>query len=183
MGLRDKWIEYAGLTVEWAKRTDLTAAVTPAGLLDVLFLDAVELLAAGLLGAGMTVVDIGSGVGAPALPLALALPGTRWTLIEPRRRRVVFLRMAIGTLGLAPRVEVIEAKVDPEDPQLGPYDCAMSRATFSSAEWLRLGQRIARDVIVFAGPSGLPDEAHGEPRAVRQYRTLERATPRSIALY
>jgi len=182
--LLGQWIRYAGFTAEWSKKTDLTGAVTSKGLLDVLFVDAAEVLAGGMLGADAAVVDVGAGVGAPALPLALALPGTRWTLIEPRRRRVVFLRMAIGTLGLGSRVEVIEGRVDPEAPQPGSFDCAMSRATFPSEEWLRIGRQMAREVMVFAGPSGLPDaDGCGKPRAVREYVTLERATPRSIGLY
>lgn len=178
------WCRYAECTAEWSHKTDLIGAVTPEGLLDVLFVDAVELLCGGFIKADHSLVDVGAGVGAPALPLALALPQTRWTLIEPRRRRVVFLRMAIGILGLGGRAQVVEGRVDPKSPQGGPFDCAVSRATFSGEEWLRIGRQLAPEVVVFAGPSGLPDkDGCGAPRVTRTYATLERATVRTLGLY
>ncbi len=45
-------------------------------------------------------LDIGSGGGSPALPLAVARPGDHWTLLEPNRRRAVFLEEALWGLGL-----------------------------------------------------------------------------------
>ncbi len=45
-------------------------------------------------------LDIGSGGGSPALPLAVARPGDHWTLLEPNRRRAVFLEEALSSLGL-----------------------------------------------------------------------------------
>lgn len=50
-------------------------------------------------------LDIGSGGGTPALPLALA-GDAHWTLLEPRRASGAFLDAAIESLGLAPRVRV-----------------------------------------------------------------------------
>jgi len=53
-----------------------------------------------LLDPGQTVVDVGSGAGLPGLPLAIARGDLRVTLVEPMRRRVEFLEMAIETLGV-----------------------------------------------------------------------------------
>jgi len=47
------------------------------------------------------VLDIGTGGGSPALPLAIVRPGNRWTLLEPNRRRAVFLEEALAGLGLS----------------------------------------------------------------------------------
>lgn len=49
---------------------------------------------------GETLLDIGSGGGFPGVPLAIACPHLRVTLIESRERRAAFLRHAIGELGL-----------------------------------------------------------------------------------
>lgn len=57
-------------------------------------------------------VDLGSGAGVPGLPLALALPGCRWVLIESAARRAAFLRGSIGELGLGGRVEVVEERAE-----------------------------------------------------------------------
>lgn len=50
--------------------------------------------------AGGRAMDIGSGGGSPALPLAIALPGVQWTLIESKERKAFFLEEAIEALAL-----------------------------------------------------------------------------------
>lgn len=47
-----------------------------------------------------TMLDVGSGGGSPALPLALALPGVTLLMVESKTRKSVFLREAIRALGL-----------------------------------------------------------------------------------
>ena len=47
------------------------------------------------------VIDLGSGAGLPGIVLAIAVPGVHLRLIEPRRRRVAFLEMAIEHLALS----------------------------------------------------------------------------------
>ena len=46
-------------------------------------------------------LDIGSGGGFPAIPLGLALPDLRITLVERSQKKAGFLRKAIGSLGMA----------------------------------------------------------------------------------
>ena len=46
------------------------------------------------------IADIGSGAGLPGIPLALARPDLRLTLIEPLLRRSEFLREVVDDLGL-----------------------------------------------------------------------------------
>ncbi len=47
-----------------------------------------------------TVLDIGSGAGLPAIPMAIGRPELEFHLVERRRRRVAFLRLAVAELGL-----------------------------------------------------------------------------------
>lgn len=56
------------------------------------------------------VLDVGSGGGFPALPLALARPGLRFTCCEPRPRKAAFLREAGRVLRLD--LTVWEASVE-----------------------------------------------------------------------
>ncbi len=46
------------------------------------------------------VVDVGSGGGSPALPMAIHHPALKWTLLEPNYKKIVFLQEACTALGL-----------------------------------------------------------------------------------
>lgn len=65
------------------------------------------------------IVDLGSGGGFPAVPLALALPRTRFTLIDSNGRKGAFLRTVARELDLdievlTARVEVLDLSTFPE---------------------------------------------------------------------
>lgn len=52
-----------------------------------------------------SLIDIGSGGGSPAIPLALAIPRLYLRMVESKTRKAVFLREAVRALGLG-RAEV-----------------------------------------------------------------------------
>jgi 16S rRNA (guanine527-N7)-methyltransferase len=56
-------------------------------------------------------VDVGSGGGSPAIPIALAVPRLRPMLVESKTRKSVFLREAVRTLGLN-GAEVVTARFE-----------------------------------------------------------------------
>ena len=80
---------------------------------------------------GERVADIGSGAGLPGIPLALARPDLRVTLIEPLLRRSEFLREVIDELGL--NVAVIRGRAEDRAvrEQAGEMDVVVSRAVAS----------------------------------------------------
>jgi len=51
------------------------------------------------LGCG-SLLDVGSGGGSPAIPLALASPSVRLRMVESKTRKAVFLREAVRAVGL-----------------------------------------------------------------------------------
>lgn len=55
-------------------------------------------------------LDIGSGGGTPALPIAIAGGGT-WILLEPRQSSAAFLELATDKLGLGTRVRVVRQRL------------------------------------------------------------------------
>jgi 16S rRNA (guanine527-N7)-methyltransferase len=81
-----------------------------------------------LLDSGDEIVDIGSGAGLPGIPLALARPDLRVTLIEPLLRRSDFLREVIDDLGLDIAAVRGRAEADGVRQQVGEMDAVVSRA-------------------------------------------------------
>lgn len=59
--------------------------------------------------------DVGSGAGLPGIPLAAALPGGRFTLIERSGRRAGFLRNTLAVLGLS-NTGVTEGEMEKAPP-------------------------------------------------------------------
>ncbi|WP_239307959.1 MULTISPECIES: 16S rRNA (guanine(527)-N(7))-methyltransferase RsmG [unclassified Frankia] len=101
-------------------------------------------------GPASTVVDVGSGAGLPGIPLALARPDIRVTLLEPMQRRCVFLHEAVARLGLEGRVTVVRGRA----PNIGTtvegheFDVAVARAL---APLGRLGAML----VPILGPGGV----------------------------
>ena len=61
---------------------------------------------------GGVCVDLGSGWGLPALPLALAHPTTSWTLVEAWERRAALLRRFVRLLELTGRVSIVHDRAE-----------------------------------------------------------------------
>jgi 16S rRNA (guanine527-N7)-methyltransferase len=133
------------LLLKWNARINLTGARTREDLVGEHLPDALAM--ARLIPLGVRVVDIGAGGGLPGIPFALLRPDVSLTLVEPRAKRVAFLRTAVRESGLA-RAEVIADRVEALSARA--WDVATSRATFAPEEWLEKGQRFAPAVLAFA---------------------------------
>jgi len=93
---------YFRLLETWNRKINLTglnlAEATPETL-DRLLIE--PLVAARHIPTGVTrMLDVGSGGGSPALPIALALPSVRLLMVESKTRKSVFLREAIRAVEL-----------------------------------------------------------------------------------
>jgi 16S rRNA (guanine527-N7)-methyltransferase len=134
---------YLDELVLWNRRTDLTAARSAEELVDLSVADA-QIIAAATVDDRGAWIDVGSGAGAPGLVLALLLPNIRVTLVEPKDRRVAFLRNVLGKLDLR-RAVVERGRSDKVAPR--SCDTATSRATLPPPEWLAEGARLARAAV------------------------------------
>jgi 16S rRNA (guanine527-N7)-methyltransferase len=122
----------------WNTNLDLTAARTQAELYDLMLADAAVLAAR--VPQGVTMVDVGSGAGAPGLALAVLRPDLRVTLVEPNAKRVAFLRTALAAIG---RNDVALLRMRAAELRIR-WDVAMARATFAPPDWLEEGAEIVR---------------------------------------
>jgi 16S rRNA (guanine527-N7)-methyltransferase len=146
-GLVAKLSAYVGLVEAWNAKIDLTAARTPEELVDLLAADALFLAAH--VRQGARVVDVGSGAGAPGLPLAIARPDLDVTLVEPLQKRVAFLRTVIGSLwqGRTTQPRVVRARGEELAKKGERFEAAISRATLPPPAWARLGAQLAEDEV------------------------------------
>jgi 16S rRNA (guanine527-N7)-methyltransferase len=106
----------------WRGKVNLTGRLSAAELAD----HALESIApVPLIPQGARVVDIGSGGGFPAIPIAAARPDVSMTMVEPRGKKAAFLRHASRTLGLG-KARVLEIGI--ESLSGGPFSVATTRA-------------------------------------------------------
>jgi len=78
-----------------------------------------------LLPLNASIVDLGSGAGIPALPLALVRPDLNIEAVEPREKRCTWLRFASTELGC--KLKVSQRRWD---TQWDHFDYVVSRAVF-----------------------------------------------------
>ena len=149
---REQLVTWFDLVVTWSERVDLTAARDADTLADLLLADAALLASTQPTG---SVIDVGSGVGAPAIPLAILQPAVALTLVEPRERRAAFLRTSCGTLS---RPDIRLLRTRSMEVETGVAELAISRATLPPPLWLREGARLARrGVWVLLGQDEPPE--------------------------
>jgi 16S rRNA (guanine527-N7)-methyltransferase len=140
----ERAVTYLDRLVQWNARIDLTAAREPEELVDLAFADALALAGHGVLHPGERWVDVGSGMGAPGVGLAACEPLLSVTLVEPRAKRVAFLRTLAASLdGL--RLEIRRERS--ETLARRSFDVAISRATLPPPAWLREGAGLATRAV------------------------------------
>jgi 16S rRNA (guanine527-N7)-methyltransferase len=171
-------LAFVKLVVTWNAKIDLTAARTPAALADVMIADALVMADEAFVPSGAHLLDVGSGAGGPAIPLAIVRPDVRITMIEPLQKRVAFLRTAVGTLGLAARASAIAGRIELASPSTEVVaDVSSARATFAPRDWLDAGLVLTPKVLVLTTPSEVL-AMHAAAR--RDYRCPGSGAPRTL---
>ena len=156
----ERLLIYLAELMKWSRRVNLIARDTPeAQVVETHFLDSLTLLPF-LDGAGeVHLLDVGSGAGFPGLALACVRPDARFTLCEPRQKRVSFLRHVVRTLGLA-NVEVAPERVEAHLADWpGRFTHITSRAVAEPAAFLPLVRPLVtpatRVLLMLARAEGL----------------------------
>src|SRR5581483_6336727 len=145
-GARAALVAYADLLLAWGGRINLTAARSPEALVVDQLPDSFA-LAARLSRRGeipLDVIDVGSGGGLPAIPLALLRPVDRFTLVEATGKKVAFLRTAVRAAGLGDRVRIEHRRIGRAGEEIGTFDVATSRAMLAPPEWMSLARHLVR---------------------------------------
>lgn len=131
-------LRYLAELLKWRQKVNLIARDTPEPqVVENHFLDSLTLLPL-LQGPDVHLLDVGSGAGFPGLVLACILPQARFTLVEPRQKRVSFLRHVIRALGLT-NTEVVADRIEPyQSDWQGRFTHITSRAVAEPGLFLSL---------------------------------------------
>ena len=105
---------------------NLTAITEPQAVAELHFLDCIALLQAEDF-SGKRVIDVGCGAGFPGVPLKIAEPSIRLTLLDSLAKRMTWLREILPQLGV--EAEVVTARAEEfVQTRREQYDIATSRA-------------------------------------------------------
>jgi len=114
----------------WNRSVNLTGLQTVKEQAVLLFADSLAGSLAFSENTSPSIIDIGTGAGFPGLPLKLAFPSLRTTLMEPRANKIAFLHTVIGKIDLTgisvlqKRLEACRSFINEEDK----WDIAISKA-------------------------------------------------------
>lgn len=140
---------YFSLLTRWNARINLTALNLASGdeAIDRLLVE--PLIAARIIAeTDSRLIDIGSGGGSPAIPLAIACPQLHLTMVESKVRKSAFLREAVRTIGLEAVVQTARYETLLADPAMH------ESADVLSLRAVRADVRILMGLQAFVKPGG-----------------------------
>jgi len=133
-----KLLEFVALLERWNQAYNLTAVRDLAEMVTKHLLDSLAVLP--YLHRG-PVLDVGAGAGLPGIPLAVARPELRFTLLDSNGKKTRFMTQAMAALKLA-NVTVVQSRAEGYRPS-EPFATVMSRAFASLGDFLNLAGHAA----------------------------------------
>lgn len=126
----DQFMKYYELLVEWNSFMNLTGITEFEEVMKKHFIDSLSLIKAVDLNESLSVIDVGTGAGFPGLPLKIAFPNLKVTLLDSLAKRIKFLDEVILQLGLTD-IETIHGRAEDfakPDKIREKFDISVSRA-------------------------------------------------------
>jgi 16S rRNA (guanine527-N7)-methyltransferase len=156
---RARLARYLDLLAKWNRTYNLTAIREPERMVTHHVLDALAVLPhlTGDAAAGLRLLDVGSGGGVPAIPLAIARPAWHVVALDSSHKKGAFLQQAAIELPL-PNLEVVVARVEDYAPP-APFAIVISRAFSDLATFVETSARhLAAGGRLVAMKGVYPDE-------------------------
>ena len=133
-------MDFLTLLAKWNRTYNLTSIRDPRDMLVVHLLDALSILSMVDAHARETVLDVGSGAGLPAIPLAIMRPLEVWS-VDAVAKKISFQLQAKGTLTLT-NLHPVHARIEAVTIDR-PVSVIVSRAFSELAKMLQSVDRLA----------------------------------------
>jgi 16S rRNA (guanine527-N7)-methyltransferase len=140
-----KLLAYVALLEKWNRTHNLTAIREPERMITHHLLDSLATLRHLPQATSLRLIDVGSGGGLPGIPLAIARPAWKVTLLDSNAKKAAFLRQVAAELPL-PNVEVAATRAEDYRPDV-PFDVVISRALSDLAQFVA----VARPLVAPGG--------------------------------
>lgn len=167
-GAIDQLLAWADELLKWNARVSLTAIVNPPEVVEKHLLDSLAVCPE--VSGAATLLDLGAGAGLPGLPLAVALPSLRVTLVDAVAKKVAFMKSAAVKAGVAPRARALHGRAEgrPDAEQLPRASVVISRAFRDVGPFLDLAR-------AYLEPGGRVVAMTGQTPAEPELAALARA--------
>lgn len=170
---RARLLDFLALLGKWNRVYNLTAIQEPERMLTHHILDSLAVLP---YVTAERLLDVGSGGGLPGIPLAVARPGLRLTLLDASEKKVAFVRQAAIELALD-NVEAVHSRVEDYRPE-HPYPQIISRAFSDLGQFVRLTAHLLAEGGQWLAMKGqAPDEEITRLEGARVVRKVRLEVP------
>ena len=154
----ERFDKYAEMLVAWNEKINLTSITEPDEIVKKHFLDSLAILDCLDLPEGSSLIDVGTGAGFPGIPLLIARPDLKITLLDSTQKKLGVIEDILNKMCLSAETVHARAEEAAKDPAFREqFDFATARAVANLrelSEYCLPFVRIGGKFISLKGPEG-----------------------------